>query len=83
MYKALEGFLGRIMLVLRVFPDSVSSATTEESLVAATKTFFSKPCKLQVTDCKEIIPVLSSLAKCLSYNKVGPSRLIRQTCIRR
>lgn len=81
--KALDGFLGRIGLALIVFPVSISSAITEESLLATTKAFLSKPWKLQVLNCKEMIPELSSLVKCRSYNKVDPSKSNSETCGRK
>lgn len=83
MNKALDGFLGRMGLALIVFPVSISSARTEESLVATTKAFLSKPWKLQASNCKEIIPELSSLVNCRSYNNVGPSKSNSETYMRK
>ena len=77
---ALEGFLGWIVPMLNVFPVSPSSVRTDESFVPTAKMFFSKPCKLQVLNCREMIPVEISLAICFRYNKDGPSMLITETC---
>jgi len=63
-----------------VFPFSLSSAITDESFVPTAKMFFSKPCKLQVRNCREMIPAEISLAICFWYNKVGPSMLKTETC---
>lgn len=78
--KAFTGLLGRTILELSVFPVSLSSVTTDESFVATIITFFSKPWKLHVSKCIEIIPVQNSLAMCLSYKTLGPSGSINDTC---
>ena len=62
MNRALEGFLGWIMLVLSVFPVSLSRAKIDESFVATAKIFFSKPCRMQVSNHTEMTPVLNSLS---------------------
>lgn len=77
---ALEGFLGWTVLVLSMFPESLSRAKTDESLVPTTKTFLSKPCKLQVSNCIDMMPVQISLSKCFWYNTVGPSISTKATC---
>lgn len=81
MNRALEGFLGWTMPELSGFPVSLSTAKTDESFVATTKTFFSKPWKLQVANCREMTAADSSLAICFSYNIAGPSKSISETCI--
>ncbi|KAJ0853745.1 hypothetical protein HanRHA438_Chr14g0654711 [Helianthus annuus] len=82
MNKALEGFLGWTAAVLSIFPVSLSSAQADESFVATTKTLFSNPCKLHIPNCREMTAVDSSLAICLSYNKVGPAVSITETCVK-
>lgn len=83
MNRALKGFFGWIWLVFSLFPVSLSRAKTDESFVATAKTFFSKPCRLQLTNCSEIIPVHSSLSICCWYNTVGPSMSTTKTCLQK
>lgn len=73
MKSAREGFFGWIKLVLSMFPLSLSRTKTDESLVATTKKFFSKPCKLQVSNWRDMMPEEMSLAICFLYSTVGPS----------
>lgn len=80
MNRALNGFVGLIMLVPIMFPVSLSRAKTDESLIATTNTFFSKPCTLQLSNCKEMMPEQISLAMCFVYNTVASSMSTREIC---
>ena len=83
MNRALKGFFGWIALVLSLLPVSLSRAKTDESLVATAKTFFSKPCRLQLTNCSEIISEHSSLSICCWYKVVGPSMSTTETWLQK